>query len=149
MNMKTLITLKSGVEIRCFEDAENIYADLHGTMMFASVAAEEARIAVLIGKAAGLPDKEVDHTVMSREWLLDKFMQLEGFDELLDGLKQEAIDKAIQAAGDINDEYADNSEVPRVEDVINDFFASKPNVRTYLNIRPLRAAFRNLVSTAA
>ena len=100
-------------------------------------------------KAAGLPDKEVDHTVMSREWLLDKFMQLEGFDELLDGLKQEAIDKAIQAAGDINDEYADNSEVPRVEDVINDFFASKPNVRTYLNIRPLRAAFRNLVSTAA
>ena len=49
MNMKTLITLKSGVEIRCFEDAENIYADLHGTMMFASVAAEEARIAVLIG----------------------------------------------------------------------------------------------------
>ena len=31
MNMKTLITLKSGVEIRCFEDAENIYADLHGT----------------------------------------------------------------------------------------------------------------------
>jgi len=49
MNMKTLITLKSGVEIRCFEDAKKIYADLHGTMMFANAAAEEARIAILIG----------------------------------------------------------------------------------------------------
>jgi len=93
-------------------------------------------------------EQQVENPVMSREWLFDKFMQLDEFSELFEDLKQESIDKTIQAIDDINDEYSSDPDAPKAEGFIEEFFASNPNVRTYLNIRSLRAVFRNLVSAA-
>ncbi len=93
-------------------------------------------------------EEQVEHSVMSREWLYQKYMQFDDYCECLDSTKEEIIDKTIGAAGDINDEFADKELAPRVEKIIDDFFASSPGIRTYMNIRSLRAAFRNLVSDA-
>ncbi len=79
MKTKTLITLKSGVVIRCFEDAKNIYAELHGTMMFANAAAEEARIAVLVDddkESFGVLFGDSEHTSWSIHMTTDEAMQL-------------------------------------------------------------------------
>jgi phage N-6-adenine-methyltransferase len=95
-----------------------------------------------------LAPEPTEHPVMSREWLREKYMQLDDYSDCLDSLKEEIIDKTIQAIGDINDEYSSDPGAPKAEEFIDDFFASSPCIRTYMNIRSLRAAFRNLVSSA-
>lgn len=89
-----------------------------------------------------------EHPVMSREWLRQKYMQLADYPDLLADLQEEIIEKTIQAIGDINDEYSSDSSAPKAEEFIEDFIESAPSIRTYMNIRSLRAAFRNLVSEA-
>lgn len=80
MKTKKLITLKSGVVIRCFENEKNIYAELHGTMMFANAAAEEARIAVLIDDGSeesfGVLFGDSGHASWSVHMTTDEAMQL-------------------------------------------------------------------------
>jgi len=75
-------------------------------------------------------------------------MQLEDYPDLDEDLKEEIIEKTIRAIKDINDEYSSKPNAPKAEIFIDDYFSSKPNIRTYMNIRSLRAAFRSLVHTS-
>ena len=95
-----------------------------------------------------LAEELTEHPVMSSEWLREKYMQLEDYPDLLADLQEEIIEKTIQAIGDINDEYSSDPSAPKAEEFIEDFIESEPSIRTYMNIRSLRAAFRNLVSNA-
>ncbi len=108
--------------------------------------------AAVIGEDSHQPSVDLADTSdvpsLSAEWLREQYMKFDDFSELMDSLKQEAIDKTIDAVGYINEEFASNELAPRAEDVIESFFASNPNVRTYLNSRSLRAAFRSLVQAS-
>ena len=89
-----------------------------------------------------------DVPAMSAEWLREQYMQLEEFADLLVDVQQETIDKTIRAASDIDDEHKNSHGVPKVADVIGEFFTSNPTFRTYMNIRSLRSAFRSLVQAS-
>lgn len=95
-----------------------------------------------------LQQEEPTDSALSAEWLREQYMKLDAFDELMDSIKQEVIEKTIDAVGYINEEFANNELAPKAEDVIDGFFASNPNVRTYMNSRSLRATFRSLVHTS-
>lgn len=47
-----------------------------------------------------------------------KYMQIEEYSECLDELKDEIIDKTIQAIDGINDEYSSNPDAPKAEEFI-------------------------------
>lgn len=91
---------------------------------------------------------ELDIAKSITEWLREQYMQLEDYPDLDEDLKEEIIEKTIRAIKDINDEYSSKPNAPKAEIFIDDYFSSKPNIRTYMNIRSLRAAFRSLVHTS-
>lgn len=91
---------------------------------------------------------ELDIAKSITEWLREKYMQLEDYPDLNEDLKKEIIEKTIRAIEEINDEYSSKPNAPKAEIFIDDYFSSKPNIRTYMNIRSLRAAFRSLVHTS-
>lgn len=88
---------------------------------------------------------ELDTAKSITEWLREQYMQLEDYPDLDEDLKEEIIEKTIRAIKDINDEYSSKPNAPKAETFIDDYFSSKPNIRIYMNIRSLRAAFRSLV----
>lgn len=91
---------------------------------------------------------ELDIAKSIIEWLRERYMQLEDYPDLDEDLKKEIIEKTIRAIEEINDEYSSKPNAPKAEIFIDDYFSSKPNIRTYMNIRSLRAAFRSLVHTS-
>lgn len=91
---------------------------------------------------------ELDTAKSITEWLREQYMQQEDYPDLNEDLKKEIIEKTIRAIEEINDEYSSKPNAPKAEIFIDDYFSSKPNIRTYMNIRSLRAAFRSLVHTS-
>lgn len=91
---------------------------------------------------------EFDTAKSIAEWLREKYMQLENYPDMDEHIKEEIIEKTIRAIEEINDEYSSKPNAPKAEIFIDDYFSSKPNIRTYMNIRSLRAAFRSLVHTS-
>ena len=105
----------------------------------------------VIGEDCNQPSVDLsksDVPALSAEWLREQYMQLEEFADLLVDVQQETIDKTIRAASDIDDEHKNSHGVPKVADVISEFFTSNPTCRTYMNIRSLRSAFRSLVQAS-
>lgn len=80
--------------------------------------------------------------------LKEKYMKLEDFSDLSEDLQKEAIEKTIDAAKSIDDEFKDHAGAAKSIDVIEKFFALTPTVHVFLNIRQLRAAFRDLIKTS-
>ncbi len=91
---------------------------------------------------------EFDTAKSIAEWLREKYMQLEDYPNVEEHIKEEIIEKTIRAIEDTNDEYSSKPNAPKAEIFIDDYFSSKPNIRTYMNIRSLCAAFRSLVHTS-
>lgn len=124
-------------EIQEHQGTGEVMQEVNGDTLSDTSAEQEVQVA----------NASADQSI-SAEWLNEQYMQLEDYPDADEHIKGEIIEKTLRAIEDINDEYSSNPTAPKAETFIGDYFSSKPNIRTYMNIRSLRAAFRSLVHTS-